>query len=73
MVALHPSTRQDKGGRHPTPGDVGRPRSVVEQLLAEIDRLSRERDSLRKVLIDAGFSLRAERIARYAEEVSSES
>jgi hypothetical protein len=40
---------------------------IVDQLFAELENLRRERDFLRSALVDAGFSLRAEVIARYAD------
>ncbi len=73
MVLMHATARQGLEHRYAAAREPERSAPIVERLMAEIDHLSRERDSLRKVLIDAGFSLRAERIARYAEEVSGHS
>ncbi len=39
---------------------------TVDECIEEIRRLRRERDCLRDVLTDAGFSLRVDLIARYA-------
>jgi hypothetical protein len=40
----------------------------VGELLRHVEILERECECLRAALIDAGYSLRAERIARYASE-----
>jgi len=45
---------------------------IVDRLFTEIAILRRERDSLRSALVDAGFSLRAQRIARYAQGTQAE-
>jgi hypothetical protein len=39
---------------------------TIDEFVEEIRRLRRERDCLRDALIDAGFSLRVDLIARYA-------
>ena len=53
------------------PIDVEQLDRFVGQLFTEIESLRRERDCLRSALVDAGFSLRAVRIARYAHETST--
>ncbi len=42
---------------------------LLTDLMVEIHRLRTERDCLRSALIDAGYSLKADRIARYADGV----
>jgi hypothetical protein len=71
MVLLHPSAQLD-GEDLDTQSlrNDGRGNRVVEQLVAEIEKLSRERDCLRVALVDAGFSLRVDRIAQYSSDVS---
>lgn len=51
-----------------TPIDVEHGNRIVGQLFTEIENLRRERDCLRSALVDAGFSLRVERIACYAHQ-----
>ncbi|MGD0880032.1 MAG: hypothetical protein ABSB09_00490 [Acidimicrobiales bacterium] len=41
---------------------------TINEFVEEIRRLRRERDCLRDALIDAGFSLRVDLIARYADD-----
>jgi len=42
---------------------------LLTDLMVEIHRLRTERDCLRNALIDAGYSVKADRIARYADGV----
>jgi hypothetical protein len=64
MVLLTQSAAED---HHSTPIDLEQADRIVDQLFAELENLRRERDFLRSALVDAGFSLRAEVIARYAD------
>jgi hypothetical protein len=67
MVLLAQSAAEDHDS---TPIDLEQADRVVDHLYAELETLRRERDCLRSALVDAGFSLRAEQIARYADRAS---
>lgn len=72
MVLLHLSTQTAAEDRDSTSIDLEQVDRMVGQLLTEIESLRRERDCLRSALVDAGFSLRAVRIAHYANEASAQ-
>ena len=65
LSAQAPAEEQDSNAGGAEHGD-----RITDQLFAEIEHLRRERDCLRSALVDAGFSLRVERIACYADEAS---
>jgi len=69
MVLLHPSAQAADEDRDSTPIDMEQGHRIVGQLFMEIENLRRERDCLRSALVDAGFSLRVERIAHYADQL----
>jgi hypothetical protein len=70
MALLAQSTAE---GHNFAPMDSEPADQIVDHLSAELEKLRRERDCLRSALVDAGFSLRAEQIARYARGSSTQS
>lgn len=68
MVLLHLEAQTADEDHHSTPIDVEHGNRIVDQLFTEIENLRRERDCLRSALVDAGFSLRVETIARCSDQ-----
>jgi hypothetical protein len=66
MVLIHRSAQAAAVDRDSTAIDMEHVNQIVGQLFTEIEDLRAERDCLRSALVDAGFSIRAERIAHYA-------
>ena len=71
MAFRHLWTQTVAEDRDSTPIDVEQVAQIVDQLFTTIGNLRRERDCLRSALVDAGFSLRADQIARYAQGTQS--
>jgi hypothetical protein len=72
MVLLYLPAQTAAEDHDSTPIDLEQVDRIVGQLFTEIESLRRERDCLRSALVDAGFSLRAVRIAQYANETSAQ-